>query len=55
VIDDLVDLVLGRQPAPRAPVPRLAASLALRALPAQQLLRLRTRLRTPLLPRLGRI
>jgi hypothetical protein len=55
VIDDFLDPVLGRQPATRAPVPRPAARRAPRALPAQQLLRLRTRLRTPLLARPGRI
>ena len=55
VIDDLVELVLGRQPATRALVPGLGASRALGALPTQQLLRLRARLCTPLLPRLGRI
>ena len=53
VIDDLIDLVLGHQPATRAPMPRLAASLALGALPGRQLLGLRTRLRTPLPARLS--
>jgi hypothetical protein len=55
VIDDLIDLVLRRKLTARTRVPRLAASLALGALAPQQRLRLRARLRTPLLTRLGRI
>ena len=55
VIDDLIDLILGPQLATRTPMPRLPASLALLALPAHQLLRLRARLRPPLRPRLRRI
>jgi hypothetical protein len=55
VIDDLIDLVLGREPATRAAMPLLPARLALGTIPGQQLLRLRARLRTPLLTRLRRI
>jgi hypothetical protein len=55
VRDDLIELILGRQPTARAPMALLPARLALGALLRQQLLRLRTRLRTPLLTRLGRI
>ena len=52
VIDDLVDLILRPQLTTGTLVPRLTASLTLLALPAHQLLRLRTRFRTPLRPRL---
>lgn len=55
MLDDLVDLVLGGEPAARARVSFLPARLALGALPCQQLLRLRARLRPPLLTRLWRI
>ena len=55
VIDDLVDLVLGLELATRAQSPRLATGLAPGALPTQPLLRLRARLRPPLLPRLWRV
>src|SRR6202035_1707590 len=52
VIDELVDLILGRQRTAGALMARLAASTSLLRIPRQQLLRLRTRLRPPLLPRL---
>ena len=52
VIDDLVDLILRPQLTTGTLVPRLTARLTLLALPAHQLLRLRTRFRTPLRPRL---
>jgi hypothetical protein len=52
VIDDLIDLILRAQLTTGTPVPRLTASLALLALATHQLLRLRTRFRTPLRPRL---
>jgi hypothetical protein len=55
VIDDLVDLVLRREFPTRAAMSRLTARRARRALPAQHLLRSRTRLRTTLLARLGRV
>ncbi len=52
MIDDLIDLILRPQLTTGTPVPRLTASLTLLALPAHQLLGLRTRFRTPLRPRL---
>src|SRR5947209_7006255 len=52
VIDDLIDLILRQQLTTGTAMPRLTASLTLLALPAHQLLRLRTRFRTPLRPRL---
>jgi hypothetical protein len=55
VIDDLIHLILRPEPAPRAPMPRLTAHLALLTLPAHQLLSLRARRRPPLSPRLRRI
>jgi hypothetical protein len=55
VIDDLIDLVLGRKLATRTPMPILPTRLALGAILGQQLLRFRARLRTPLLTRLRRI
>ena len=55
VIDDLIDLILGPQLTTRTPMPGLPTSLASLAIPAQQLLGFRTRLRPPLRPRLGRI
>ena len=55
MIDDLIDLILGTQLATRTRMPRLPASLTLLALPAHQFLGLRSRLRTPLRPRLRRI
>ena len=51
VLDDLIDLVLRSEPATRAAMPLLSARLALGALLGQQLLGLRARLRTTLLPR----
>ena len=55
VIDDLIHLVLRLEITTRTLVPRLPARLATLALPAHQLLGLRTRLRPPLRARLGRI
>jgi hypothetical protein len=55
VIDDLINVVLGPQFTPRTPMPRLATSLTLLALPTHQLLRPRARLRPSLSPRLRRI
>jgi hypothetical protein len=55
VIDDLIDLVLGSELATRTAMQILPARLALDAILGQQLLRLRARLRTPLLTRLRRI
>lgn len=55
VRDDLIDLILGRKPSSSAPMALLPARLALRALPGQQLLRLRASLRPPLLTGLRRI
>jgi hypothetical protein len=52
VIDDLIDLILGPQLTTGTPVSRLTAGLTLLAFAAHQLLRLRTRFRTPLRPRL---
>lgn len=55
VIDDLIDLILRRELAPRPLVAGLAARLALAAAPGQQLLGLRPGLRATLLARLGPI
>ena len=55
VIDDLIDLILRLQIATRTLMPGLPTRLAPLALPAHQLLGLRTRLRPPLRARLGRI
>lgn len=55
VIDDLIDLILGLELATRTPMPGLSTRLAALPLPTLELLRLRPRLRTALLPRLRRI
>ena len=55
VLDDLIDLILRRELTARSSMALLRARLALGALLGQQLLRLRARLRPPLLTRLGRI
>jgi hypothetical protein len=52
VIDDLIDLILGLELTPRATMPRLATRLAPQTFLARQLLRLRSRFRSALLPRL---
>jgi hypothetical protein len=52
VIDDLIDLILRLELASRAPMPGLAARLAPLAFLARQLLRLRSRFGSALLPRL---
>ena len=51
VIDKLVDLILRQQRTAGALMPGLAAGTPLLPVPRQKLLRLRPRLRTPLLPR----
>ena len=50
VIDDLIDLILRLELAPRTRMPGLPARLAPLTLPRAQLLRLRPRLRPPLRP-----
>ena len=55
VIDDLIDLILGRELATSPPMPRLPTSPTPFSLRAHQLLRLRARLRPPLRTRLRRI
>ena len=55
VIDDLIDLILGLELAPSTRMPALPARATLLAFTTHQFLGLRTRLRTPLRPRLGGI
>ena len=55
VIDDLIHLILRLELATRTPMPGLPTRARALALPAHQLLRLRTRLRPPLRARLRRI
>ena len=55
VIDDLIHPILRLQIATRTPMPALPTSRSSLAVPAQQLLGLRPRLRPPLSPRLRRI
>jgi hypothetical protein len=55
VRDDLIDLILGREPTACTAVTLLRSRLARGAIAGQQLLGLRARLRAPLLTRPGRI
>jgi hypothetical protein len=55
MIDDLIDLILGRELATSTPMPRLPTRPTPLPLRAHQLLRFRPRLRTTLRTRLGRI
>jgi hypothetical protein len=55
VIDDLIHLILRLQLATGTPMPRLPTSRSTLTLPPRKLLRLRARLRPPLLTGLRRI